>query len=146
RGAALNPTACAPSSTGRSPWRSTRRVDAAPYRQRVGAMMLNPGGFSPGLLVLLVSAIGILVGLAWLHRISTMNDDPDRSSFRMHHRGTGDSRFREQVEIPTLNWLLTRGAILLGAGTVAITLFGPLVLRGWSPLWEIGPIAIVAWL
>jgi hypothetical protein len=109
-------------------------------------MMLNPGGFSPGLLVLLVAAIGILVGLAWLHRISTMNDDPDRSSFRMHRRGTGDSRFLEPVEIPTLNWLLTRGAILFGAGTVAITLFGPLVLRGWSPLWDAGPIAIVAWL
>ena len=109
-------------------------------------MMLNPGGFSPGLLVLLVAAIGILVGLAWLHRISTLNDDPDRSSFRMHRRGTGDSQVREPAEIPTVNWLLTRGAILFGAGTVAITLFGPLVLRGWIPLWEIGPIAVFAWI
>ena len=109
-------------------------------------MMLNPGGFSPGSMVLLVAAIGILVGLAWLHRISTLNDDPDRSSFRMHRRGTGDSRFREPVEIPTLNWLLTRGGILFGAGTVALTLFGPLVLRAWIPLWEIGPIAVFAWI
>jgi len=110
-------------------------------------MMLNPGGGDgPWKLLFLIAAVGMLVGFAWLRRISTLDEDPDRSTFRMHRRGTGDSRFREPVEIPTLNWLLTRGAILLGAGTVAITLFGPLVLGGWSPLWDVGPVAVVVWL
>jgi hypothetical protein len=110
-------------------------------------MMLNPGvGDGPWKILFLIGAVGMLIGYAWLHRISTLDEDSDRSWFRMHGRAGGGSRFPDAPGIPSLNWLLTRGAILIGAGAVAFTLVAPLLMRRWIPLWDAGPIAIVAWL
>ena len=46
------------------------------------AMFLNPGGPPIGLIVLAVAAIGITAGFVWIWRISRIDEDVNRSSFR----------------------------------------------------------------
>jgi hypothetical protein len=47
--------------------------------------------------------------------------------------------------MPTRGWLLTRGAIVIGAAAVAFALVGPVVMRRWIPAFETGAIGVLLW-
>jgi hypothetical protein len=112
----------------------------------VEAVMLNPGGDSPMIWLVALASVGLLVGFAWLHRIASLDDDPDGSSFRSggrRHRRA--SRIPDAPDMPTRGWLLTRGAIVIGAAAVAFALVGPVVMRRWIPAFETGAIGVLLW-
>ena len=88
----------------------------------------------------------MLVGFAWVHRISSIREDPDRSFSRLSGQRGGGSRLPDAPDIPTRGWLLTRGAILIGVGAVAFAFFGPQVMRRWDPAFEAGGIAVAMWI
>jgi len=88
----------------------------------------------------------MLVGFAWVHRISSIREDPDRSFSRLSGQRGGGSRLPDAPDVPTRGWLLTRGAILIGVGAVVFALVGPQVMRRWNPAFEAGGIAIVMWM
>jgi hypothetical protein len=109
-------------------------------------MMLNPGGFNAGWWLFLIAAVGLLVGFVWLRRISSLDEDPDRSFTRLSGRRGGGSRLPDAPGIPTRGWLLTRGAIVIGLGAIAFAVVGPQVMRRWNPAFEAGGIAILIWI
>jgi len=109
-------------------------------------MMLNPGGFNAGWWLFLGTAVGMLVGLAWLHRISHLGEDPDRSFARFNERIGRRWWIPRAPRMPTRGWILTRGAVLIGVGAVALALVGPQVLGSWNLASETGPIAIFLWI
>ena len=101
-------------------------------------------------LLMLLALIGISVGSAWIHRLTRLGEDTNRSYFRSSgQRGDGGSRLPDgpdvPTQMPTLGWLLTRGAILLGFGVVAVSIAGPLVMRRWDPVLELGLAGAVVW-
>jgi hypothetical protein len=96
--------------------------------------------------LVVLAAIGMLVGFAWVHRISSIREDPDRSFSRLSGQRGGGSRLPDAPDVPTRGWLLTRGAILIGVGSVVFALVGPQVMRRWNPAFEAGGIAIVMWM
>ena len=106
--------------------------------------MTFTSGNDDGLVLFLLAAIGMLVGFVWVHRITSMGEDPDRSFSRLSGR-VGGSRLADLPDIPTRGWLLTRGAILIGVGAVAFALVGPQVMGRWDPAFEAGGIAVVMW-
>ena len=95
-------------------------------------------------LLLALSAVGMVVGFIWLHRISGLDADPGRSIFRYREPGT----FRRLAElfdlvpslplpsVPvlplairrrlTIRWLMTRVELAMGVVAVAVAA---------SPLW-----------
>ena len=109
------------------------------------AMMVS-GGNDVGLWLYLLAVIGMLVGFAWVHRITSIREDPDRSFSRLSGRRGGGSRMPDAPDIPTRGWLLTRGAILIGVGAVAFALIGPQVMGRWEPAFAAGGIAVVMWI
>ena len=104
---------------------------------------INSSGY--GLALAVVAVIGLIVGFAWLHRITSMGEDPDRSFSRLRGQLGGGSRLPDAPDVPTRGWLLTRGAILIGVGAVVFALVGPQVMRRWNPALEAGGIAIMMW-
>ena len=94
----------------------------------------------------LLAAAGMLVGFAWVHRITSAREDPDRSFSRLRGQRGGGSRLPDAPDVPTRGWLLTRAAILIGVGAVVFALVGPQVMRRWNPAFEAGGIAIVMWM
>jgi hypothetical protein len=50
------------------------------------AMLLNPGGPTAQLILLVIAAIGLTVGFVWIRRIARSDEDSDRSSFRYRRR------------------------------------------------------------
>ena len=99
-----------------------------------------------GLWLLLLAAVGMLVGFAWVHRITSMGEDPDRSFSRLSERLSTGLRIPNLPEIPTRGWLLTRGAILIGFGAVAFALVGPQLIRRWNLAFEAGGIGVAMWI
>jgi hypothetical protein len=94
-------------------------------------------------LLMLMVLIGFATGFTWLHRITGLSEDLNRSYFRSKgQRGTGGSRLPDvPTDLPTGGWLLTRGAIVIGFGSIAFAVLGPLVFRRWLPALELGPVA-----
>ena len=111
-------------------------------------MFLNPDGPSPLQLLLIVAAVGIVIGFIWLRRISSLGEDPDRSFSRLRGQHGGGSRLPDVPlpKVPTLRWLLTRGAIAIGVGTMVFAAIGPLLMGRWIPGWDAGVIAVAVWL
>ena len=112
------------------------------------AMFLNADGPSPLQWLLMVAAVGIVIGLIWLRRISSLGEDPDRSFSRLRSQHGGGSRLPDVPlpEVPTLGWVLTRGAIVIGACATVFAAIGPLVMGRWIPAWDAGVIAGAVWL
>ena len=104
------------------------------------------GGNDDGRWLFLLAAIGMLVGFAWVRRITSLGEHPDRSFSRLRGQRGGGSRLPDAPDIPTRGWLLTRGAILIGVGAVAFALFGPQAMRRWDPAFAAGGIAVVMWI
>ena len=104
------------------------------------------GGNDYGRWLFVLAAIGMLVGFAWVHRITSMGEDPDRSFSRLRGQRGGGSRLPDAPDIPTRGWLLTRGAILIGVGAVAFAFVRSQVMRRWNPAFEAGGIAVAMWI
>ena len=103
------------------------------------------GGNGYWQLLLLITVIGFVVGVVWLRRIATLDEDPDRSFTRLSGRRGGGSRLPDAPGIPTGRWVLTRGAIVIGLGAIAFAVVGPQIMRRWNPAFEAGGIAILLW-
>ena len=113
------------------------------------AMFLNPtDGPNWGLIVAAVAITGLLVGFAWIRRISSFDEDPNRSFSRLNRRrsGTRIPSISALPRRPTAGWLLTRGAIAIGGGSIVAAVAAPLVIRRWDHALELGPVAMMVWL
>jgi drug/metabolite transporter (DMT)-like permease len=69
----------------------------------LNAMFLNPDGFQPQLLLLLIGASGLVIGFLWIRRITSPDEVPSTFRYRT------DERLDE--EWPTWRWSFTRGAL-----------------------------------
>jgi drug/metabolite transporter (DMT)-like permease len=113
------------------------------------AMFVNPEGPPAGAILGVAAAIGLVVGFIWLRRISSLGEDADRSFSRLSRQRGGGSRLPDVPdirEVPTLGWLVTRAAIMIGVGAIVFAALGPLVMRRWTPAWDGGAIAALVWL
>src|SRR4029079_1115628 len=108
--------------------------------------MLNPGGFNAGWWLILAAAVGLRVGFVWVRRITTLDEDPDRSFARFNERIGRRWWIPRARAVPTRGWTLTRGAILIGVGAIALALVGPQVFGNWNLASEKGPLAILMWI
>ena len=112
------------------------------------AMFLNPGGPPWSLVALGIAIVGIGIGVLWIWRIASMGEDPNRSFSRLNRRrsGTRMPSIPALHRHPTAGWLLTRGAIAIGGGSIVAAVAAPLVIRRWDHALELGPVAMIVWL
>jgi hypothetical protein len=64
------------------------RGNKAEHRRRIAVepITLYPGGPPLWLIAFVIGGIGLTVGFLWIRRISTPDEDSDRSFFRYHRR------------------------------------------------------------
>ena len=113
------------------------------------AMFLNPtDGPNWGLIVVAVAFTGLVIGFAWIRRVASFDQDPNRSFSRLNRRRRGlrISSIPAPHRHPTAGWLLTRGAIAIGGGSIVAAVAAPLVIRRWDHALELGPVAMMVWL
>ena len=114
-----------------------------------GAVFLNPGGPPWSLIVFGVAIVGVVVGLAWIWRISRMGEDLNASFWRSHPRGGHGSRlpaFDPFDERPTWGWIVTRLEIIVALGSIVVAIAGPALLTRWErPLNEHLGLAVALW-
>jgi len=89
-----------------------------------GAMFLNPDGINASLIVLAVCVTGLIVGFAWIRRITGPDPDEEPSSWR--YRQVDKVRWPSNVPMP--GWIATRLAMAVAAG-VLVFVFAPRLLR-----------------
>ena len=95
------------------------------------AMFLDPGGFSPRLLVLAIAASGTIIGLLWLRRIA--GDDPDKEPSFWRYRRVDEVRRPSKVNwLPTMGWIATRLTMVLSVGVLAFVLLAPGLLEAFG--------------
>jgi hypothetical protein len=104
------------------------------------------GGDGYWQLLVLLPVIGLIVGFVWVRRITTLGEDPDRSFARFNERIGRRWWIPRARPVPTRGWMLTRGAILIGVGAVALALVGPQVFGNWNLASEKRPLAILMWI
>jgi hypothetical protein len=80
------------------------------------AMFLNPDGFQPQLLLLLIGASGRGIGFFWIRRITRPEEGPSTFRYRT------DERLDD--EWPTWRWSFTRGALLFARVSLAFVVLG----------------------
>lgn len=113
----------------------------------MSGFFLNPGGPPWGEIVLGIAIVGFIVGFVWLRRITGGDEDPDHSFWRYQGRRDGGSWIPGAPELPTWRWVVTRGAIAIGIGAVALAIVGPAGLHHWERvLDESFVLAVLAWI
>jgi hypothetical protein len=109
------------------------------------SITLSSGGGEWAVRLFVIAIVGLVVGFTWVRRIANGDEDPGRSFYRSHAQKGGGSRLPDAPDLPTIGWLMTRGAIVLGIGTVAFAIVGPLVMRRWIPALDAGVPTVVVW-
>ena len=90
------------------------------------AMFLNPGGFSPNLILFALGMTGLIVGFAWIRRAA--GRDPDKEPSFWRYRQADRVRWLSNVKWPMPGWIATRLAMAVAAG-VLVFVFAPRLLR-----------------
>jgi drug/metabolite transporter (DMT)-like permease len=79
----------------------------------LNAMFLNPDGFQPQLLLLLIGASGLLIGFLWIRRITSPDEGPSPFRYRRHER--------LDEEWPTWRWTFTRAAMMFARVSLIVS-------------------------
>ncbi len=93
-----------------------------------GAMFLYPDGINPNLIVLAVCVTGMIVGFAWIRRITGPDPDKEPSSWR--YRQFDKVRWPSNVKWPRPGWIATRLAMAV-AGVLVFALLAPRLLNAF---------------
>lgn len=95
------------------------------------AMFLGPGGPNAKLIVLLLSGVGLLIGLFWLRRVAGPDPD-DEPSFWRYREIDAIRSPRNPRHLPTLGWIATRLTTVVASGVLCFVLLAPALLDGFG--------------
>jgi hypothetical protein len=91
-----------------------------------GAMFLNPDGINTSLVALAIAITGLIVGFAWIRRIT--GPDPDKEPTSWRYRQVDRVRWPSNVKLPMPGWIATRLAMAVAAG-VLVFAFAPRLVK-----------------
>lgn len=98
--------------------------------------MLNPGAPSYDEILLVVVGLGMLAGLLWLRRITSLDDHTDRSFWRSRRERGWGSWLPDGPELPTRRWLVTRAEMTIAVVALGVALAAPFLLSRWERAFE----------